>query len=207
MAKIILASGSAIRAQMLKDAGVVFDVIKTGVDEAAIKRQSVEEGETADLIALRLAVAKARAAPAPAEEAAGDDGLAGAYVIGCDQILEMDGEIYDKPQNLSEARSRLVAMQGRSHALVNGLAVIRDGEVVFTNSASAILTMRAFDEAAIEAYLSNAGEGILSSVGGYQVEKLGSRLFSHIDGDYFTVLGMALLPLLGFLRDEKAIAY
>ncbi|MEO1014558.1 MAG: Maf family protein [Pseudomonadota bacterium] len=195
---IILASGSAIRSQILTAAGVQFDVSRPDVDETGLIEAHLAAGwPVADLPA-RLALEKALSIPAADPEA---------WVIGSDQVLEFEGRIFEKPRDLGEARARLVDMHGATHHLRNAVCVVRGGQVAFQETGLVALKMRAMSETEIDAYLQAAGSDILSSVGAYQVEKLGSRLFERIDGDYFTVLGLNLLPLLGFLKRQGALAF
>ncbi len=195
--KITLASGSAIRASMLRDAGVDFDIVKPGVDENIIKEEARAQGAGLEKIATKLATAKCLAV---AERTPG-------IVIGSDQILEFQGRAFDKPTSMADARARLMAMQGAPHTLINAVVVALDGQVIWHHLDRPKLTMRALSQIEIDAYLDAAGPDILSSVGAYQVEKLGARLFDDIKGNYFAVLGMSLLPLLDVLRREKAIAF
>lgn len=195
--KITLASGSAIRASMLRDAGVDFAVVKPGVDESIIKEDAIAQGDGLEQLATKLATAKCLAV---AEKTAG-------IVIGSDQILEFEDRAFDKPANMDDARARLLEMQGAPHTLINAVVVALDGQVIWRHLDRPKLVMRAMTEAEIDAYLAAAGSDILSSVGAYQVEKLGARLFDDIKGNYFAVLGMSLLPLLGVLRREGAIGF
>ncbi|MBB5517652.1 Maf family protein [Amphiplicatus metriothermophilus] len=194
---IVLASGSAIRARILKDAGLAFEIVRPETDEAAIKRAGIAEGLDIETLAMRLAEAKARAVRAPAR----------ALVVGADQILEFEGRPYDKPASLAEARARLKEWRGRTHTLINAVAVAEDGAIVFRHLDRPRLSMRALTDGEIDRYLEAAGPGILASVGAYQVESLGARLFDRIEGDYFAVLGLSLLPLLGFLRRAGALDF
>ncbi len=195
-ARIILASTSAIRRKILAASGVPFAVIRPPTDEEALKRALESEGLAPAGLAAALARAKAQSVAAP-----------GAYVIGADQIMEMDGEIFDKPTSMTAAADRLARCAGREHRLINAVAVARDGAVVFENTDVVTLEMRAMTRADVNAYLEMAGEDVLASVGAYQVEALGSRLFERIEGDYFAVLGLSLFPLLRFLRTEGALPW
>lgn len=188
-AQLILASGSAIRARILRDAGVSFEVRKPDVDERAVKKRM--EGEPLEEVAQALADAKALAVTAP-----------GVFVLGSDQILEHRGRPYDKPRSREEAAMRLVALQGEAHTLINAVAIARDGAVLFRCLQRPTLHMRAMSRAEIDRYLERAGDEVLTSVGAYQVEALGAHLFKRIEGDYFSVLGLSLFPVLGFLRAQ-----
>jgi len=196
---IVLASGSAIRAQILRGAGVPFTVVRPQVDESAIKRACLAQGLDAGEIALRLAAAKAEAGEALAPK--------DALVIGADQILECDGALYDKPASMAEARERLAVLSGRSHSLINAVVLRGGGGERFRHLERPRLFMRALAASEIEAYLAAAGPDILSSVGAYQVEGLGARLFERIEGDYFAVLGLSLFALLAHLRREEALDF
>lgn len=198
MAKqIILASGSEIRADILRSAGIAFDVVRPDVDEDAIKRDCSRRGMNVRETAQRLADEKCLAAAQRTE----------AVVIGSDQILAFEGKSFDKPKTMSEARARLLSMRGKAHSLINAVSVAERGEVVWRHISEPKLTLRNFGEAQLDVYLSEAGPEILKSVGAYQVENLGARLFDHIDGDHYAVLGLALYPLLGALRNLGAIEY
>ena len=194
---IVLASGSAIRASILRDAGVDFQIMRPEVDEDAVKEEGRRRGTPLDEVAMALAVQKAKAVAAPKN----------ALVVGADQIMAFKGAGFDKPRDLEEARARLLSLAGHSHELINATAVVVDGDVAFTHLERPRLFMRAFSPAALDAYLDEAGPQILTSVGAYQVEKLGARLFEKIEGDYFAVLGLALFPLLEFLRARQALAF
>lgn len=195
--KIILASGSAIRADILNGAGVAFHVMKPDVDEDVIKRRCYADGLDLEATAMALAEAKCLAV------APGADDL----VIGSDQILEFEGRPFDKPKSMDEARARLLEMAGKPHTLINAVAVARGGEVQWRGIDRPRLHMRDIAAAELNAYLEAAGPEILKSVGAYQVERLGARLFEKIEGDHYAVLGLSLYPLLKFLRREGAIAF
>jgi MAF protein len=193
--QIILASGSRIRAEILRSHNIKFEVVKPGVDESVIKTEGAKEGLSLEATAMRLAEAKCMAV------AKSHSGL----VIGSDQILEFEDRAFDKPADMAEAKARLSLMQGHAHSLINATAVARNGEIVWRNLACPRLTMRGMTGAQIDAYLENAGDEILSSVGAYQVETpLGEKLFERISGDRFAVMGLALYPVLDCLRRKGA---
>jgi septum formation protein len=179
---------------LLRAAGLVFDSVAPRVDETALKRAARGLGESAENAALRLARSKAEAVDRP--------GL----VIGCDQILVCDGVWFDKPGDLATARANLLALRGRAHRLATAVAVLRDGAELFRHVASPTLTMRDFSERFLSSYLAADGEHVLGCVGAYRVEGLGLHLFESIDGEHGAILGLPLLPLLGFLRGCGIIA-
>ncbi len=195
--RLILASGSEIRAHILRAAGIPFDIVRPDVDEAAIKAKAAAAGLSLDQIAQRLADEKSRSVSA-------EDG---ALVLGSDQILAFEGQGFDKPRTMNEAGERLKMLQGRAHTLINAVSIARNGEIVFRSLDQPTLHMRAMTDDEISAYLAEAGDDILSSVGAYQVEAIGIRLFDRIDGDYFAVLGLALAPALGYLRRAGMLAF
>lgn len=207
--RLILASGSTARRQMLSAAGVAFAVVPSQVDEAAIKSAilgdtRIDPGTPAQ-IARELAAAKAL-----------DVGRRqlDALVIGSDQVLSLERdvtigpgfELLDKPASRDEARTHLGKLRGRRHALISAVALVSGGKVVWEHCDTARMTMRDFTDAFRDEYLARAGDSVLGSVGCYRLEGLGIQLFDNIDGDYHTILGMPLLPLLSELRTRKAIA-
>lgn len=196
---LILASASAVRARLLSDAGIAFEAKDSRVDEDALKERFAGGNSDADTDALALELASAKAL---AVAAAND----GALVLGADQILSCAGKRYDKPKSMTEARDNLRAFRGRPHILHSGLALAAKGEVVWRHNSRATLTMRDFSDAFLDTYLAEAGERVLKSVGCYQLEGPGVQLFEKIEGDYFTILGLPLLPLLDELRRRKVVA-
>ena len=195
MNRIILASKSAARAQILASAGVAFDVAGSGVDEDAIKAKLLAEGATPRDIALTLARTKALAV------SAARPGL----VIGADQTLDLDGVLFDKAPDLRAARQRFEQLRGRRHQLHSAVAVAEGGAIRWSEVQSASLSMRDLSDAFLDDYLARNAEAALSSVGGYQLEGEGLQLFDQIDGDYFTILGLPVLGLLGVLREDGAV--
>ena len=197
MTAIILASGSKARASVLSGAGVTFETAIAGVDEAAVKTGLLAEGngprEVADALAELKAVRVSRKHP-------------GALVIGADQTLDLDGALFDKAESMAEARERLQLLRGKTHKLHSAVVVARDGAAIWREVPAAKLTMRPFTDAFLDAYLERATDSILGSVGCYRLEDDGVQLFSRIDGDYFTILGLPLMGLLDLLRRYGALA-
>ncbi len=188
---VVLASSSLTRAGILTAAGVAFRVRPPEIDEAALKRIWRARDVPVGAAATELASAKAMAV---------GRGERNALVLGADQILMFQGVWLDKPASRGEAKSQLLRLAGKTHELHTALAVVRNGTVIWRHAEVARLTMWAFDEAVVENYLTAAGPEILNSVGGYQLEGLGAQLFEAIEGEFFAILGLPLLPLLGFLR-------
>lgn len=193
---LVLASGSQVRKLLLRNAGLDFEVDPAGIDERAAEQPLLRSGAGPDDLALALAMAKAVAV----SQRRGSD-----LVIGADQVLDLDGERLTKPETMDAARRQLLRLSGRSHRLHSAVACARGGEVVWSHLDSPTLTVRALDPGVIGRYLAAAGDQVLSSVGAYQLEGLGIRLFESIDGDYFTILGLPLLPLLACLRSEGVL--
>jgi septum formation protein len=192
---LILASSSKIRARLLEAAGLAFIVEAPGLDESAM-RQAISGELDAEDVAEVLARAKAEAV---------SDVARGAFVIGADQVLVLDGEILAKPDSMAAARSQLLELSGKSHALHTAVALANGGETLWSHTDTSRLLMRELRPEFIGRYLAAAGEEVLSSVGAYQIEQIGIELFQSIEGDYFSVLGLPLLPLLDALRREGAI--
>jgi len=194
---VILASASTTRAALLRNAGIAFDSMPARVDETEVKEAMRADGAPAGDAAQALADLKAQRITAS---------VPGALVIGADQILECEGTWYDKPKDRDGARGQLLALAGRSHELWTAAAVAKDGAIIWRDLDHPRLTMRALDEAAVDRYLNEVGETVLQSVGGYQVEGPGVQLFSAIKGDFFAILGLPLLSLLSFLREQGAVS-
>jgi len=194
MPRLILASGSAVRARLLTNAGLAIEIVPSNVDEDDIKR--VNEGIAVEQLAMILARAKA------AEVAARNSD---ALIIGADQILDCDGARFDKPKDRVEAAEHLSAFRGRTHRLITACTVHRGLEEIWHYTAIPQLTMWDFDDAFVGDYLARAGDSVLTSVGAYLLEGLGSNLFEKIEGDYFSILGLPLLPLLAFLRTQGLV--
>lgn len=193
---LVLASASASRRRLLEAAGLAFEARPAGVDESEVKRALEAEG--AEPIQAAETLAELKAARVSAQRP-------GALVIGADQLLACEGRWYDKPADLEAAADQLLALAGRSHSLETAVCVVHDGTRLWHHNAVCRLTMRSFGRGFVERYLAAAGPAALDSVGGYQLEGLGVQLFSRIEGDFFEILGLPLLPLLGFLRDRGVV--
>lgn len=187
--RLILASKSAARRAMLTDAAVPFTVQVADVDEDAIKVRLVDH----DAAELAVELARAKALTVSRHDV-------DAWVLGADQTLAFDGGLVSKAKSLAAARERLSAMRGRPHQLHSGAALARNGQVVWSGVDTATLTMRDFSDAFLDAYLTTEGEGLLACVGSYRLEGMGAQLFDRVEGDYFTVLGLPLWPVLAELR-------
>jgi len=193
----ILASSSNVRARLLEAAGLAFSVQPPGLDEQ-IMRQAV--GGTGALSPQDVAEVLARAKAEAVSEL-----VPGAFVIGADQVLAFGGRILAKPESVEAARRELLDLSGKSHTLHSAVALATKGATVWAHSESSTLLMRELSPQFIGRYLAAAGREVLNSVGAYQLEGLGIQLFEKIDGDYFSILGLPLLPLLAALRREGAI--
>jgi septum formation protein len=195
--EIILASSSATRVALLRGAGVEFTARSPGVDERSVDAMLVARGMKPDAIAVALAEAKAIDVSLR---------VPSALVIGADQTLDFEGERWTKAGSHDEARQQLQRLSGRSHTLATAVAVAHAGTVHWGHVESPRLTMRALNDAEIDGYLSRVGKHALSSVGAYQIEGVGIQLFDKIEGDYFAILGLPLLPLLAYLRGKGALS-
>ena len=193
---LVLASGSATRRKLLAAAGLSFEVIPPAVDETEVKASLRAASATASQAAETLAELKAHAVSYRRPEA---------LVIGADQLLECDREWFDKPVDRADALAQLRRLSGQRHRLHTGVCLLRGSARLWHHNATVELTMRPLSEVFLQAYLDAAGDRVLSSVGGYQLEGLGAQLFHRIDGDFFCVLGLPLLPLLETLRAQGVL--
>jgi len=196
MIPIVLASTSVTRAAILTGAGIPFQAASPGIDEGAVKREMVAGGASPGEVASALADTKAIAV---------SRNVAG-LVIGADQTLDLDGALFDKADDLDEARDRLRLLRGRTHSLQTAVTVARDGESIWRRIEAPRLTMRSFSDDFLDSYLVRRGHSILSSVGCYQLEGEGAQLFAAVEGDYFAILGLPLWSLLETLRTHGALA-
>jgi septum formation protein len=195
--KVVLASTSEIRRRLLESAGINVRPVPSYVDESAIKR-SFGQISAADFPKLAGALAAAKAEAVSLRHPA-------ALVIGADQLLLLDDRQFDKPGDLKEAAMQLALLRGNTHQLITAVAVARGGAVVWTGCDVAKLTMRHFSDDFLTDYVVSMGEDALTSVGAYKIEGRGVQLFNRIEGDYFAILGLPLLPLLSFLRREGCL--
>ena len=186
---LVLASKSDIRGKILAAAGLRFGIRPAQIDERAVEAEAGPLDAMAAAAMLARAKADAVAATQPAH-----------LVLGADQTLALHAERFTKPANRDEAVKQLRALRGQTHSLHSALALVRDGKVLFELVDTARLTMRDFSDRFLEDYLDMAGDTALASVGGYQLEGIGIHLFERVEGDYFTILGLPLLPLLAYLR-------
>ncbi len=193
---LILASTSPIRLHLLQAAQVPVTAVAARIDEDTIRTTLQAEGANPRVIADHLAEMKARKI---------SDRFPDAYVLGCDQVLDFKGRLFSKPETQFEARDQLCALRGHNHKLLSAAVLYHQGAPIWRHIGEVRLTMRALSDAYLDAYLARNWTSIQQSVGGYKLEEEGSRLFSAIEGDYFTVLGLPLLPLLGYLGERGII--
>jgi septum formation protein len=194
--RIILATASAARRAVLAAAGIDFTAQAAAVDEAAIKESAQAEGLAPAEAAMLLAEAKAQRIARREPEA---------VVIGADQMLVCQDRWFDKPPDMAAARDHLLALRGKPHELVTAVVCWRHGERVWQHLARPRLTMRGFSDEFLDAYLAAEGEAVLGSVGAYRLEGLGVQLFSAVEGEHSAILGLPLVPLLGFLRGHGVL--
>lgn len=196
--RLILASGSRARKDMLSGAGLAFEVIPADINEDAIKSAMVSENarveaaDVAGVLAVEKALSVARANP-------------DALVIGSDQVLALGHRMFSKAASIAEAKVTLTALRGRTHELVSAVAIASSNAVLWQTVDAAQLTMRSFSDAFLDDYLRLNGTRVLSSVGCYEIEGAGIQLFERVDGDHFAIMGMPLLPLLSQLRDHEVM--
>jgi septum formation protein len=197
MTPVILASTSSARRALLAAAGLAHEALSPNVDESLAKVDLLARGADPAGVAVALAGMKALAVSRQRPDA---------LVIGADQTLDLEGQLFDKAESLEAARERLVLLRGRTHLLHSAVAVARDGVVVWSTAPSARLTMRDFSDRFLDDWLERQGSAVLGSVGCYRLEDEGVQLFSQIDGDYFTILGLPLVGLLAFFRQQGVLA-
>jgi septum formation protein len=193
--RLILASQSRARQILLSNAGIPFDAVPARIDERAVQEDSglSAPSEVAGLLACEKALFVSSRSPTR-------------HVVGADQTLAFGNRLFSKPGGRAQAVEQLRLLAGHTHELYSAVAVAHGGKIVFADVSIARMTMRRLGEGEIEAYLDQAGEAVTTSVGAYQLEGLGVHLFERIEGDYFTILGLPLLPLLAFLRGEGLLS-
>ncbi len=189
--RVVLASASAARMCLMERAGLRFAAQAAHIDEAGVKQSALGAGMSPPDAALLLAELKAKRIARRDPEA---------LVVGCDQLLVCDGRWFDKPATVAEAREHLVALRGRTHTLVTAVLCQRGEQRLWQHVAQPRLTMRTFSDAFLDAYLEAEGEAPTTTVGAYRLEGLGVHLFDKVEGEHAAVLGLPLLPLLGYLR-------
>ncbi len=194
--ELILASASASRQMLMRNAGLTFSSIPAQIDERAIDTKLEQEGAAPEVIALELAKAKAIAVSLLHPEA---------FVIGSDQTMSLGDRIYHKAKDMAQAHANVLSLSGKTHRLNCGVALAKNGAVIWDTVSIAKMTVRELSADYVSRYLERSGSQVLSSVGAYQLEGGGIQLFSSIEGDYFTILGLPLLPLLAQLRELRVI--
>ncbi len=191
---LILASASAGRASVLRRAGIPFEQRPANIDERAIEADSMREQPKSGPGELAMMLACAKAENISRNEPS-------ALVIGADQVMECGGRFYQKPSSIEAARDQLIHLRGRAHSLNSAVCVARNGKTVWRHLGLASLDMRTFTESFLDQYIETEGEALLQSVGAYRIEGRGVQLFSRVEGDIFTIIGLPLLPLLSYLRN------
>lgn len=194
--ELILASSSASRQMLMRNAGLTFSSIPAQIDERAIDTKLEQEGAAPEVIALDLAKAKAIAVSLLHPSA---------YVIGSDQTMSLGDRIYHKAKDMAQAHANVLSLSGKTHRLNCGVALAKNGAVIWDTVSIAKMTVRELSADYVSRYLERSGSQVLSSVGAYQLEGEGIQLFNSIEGDYFTILGLPLLPLLAQLRELRVI--
>jgi septum formation protein len=193
MSRFILASGSEIRQKLLARAGLSFAVEPARVDETALTAALLAEEATprdiADMLAEHKALKVSRKTPT-------------ALVIGCDQVLSLDGRLIHKPRDREDCRAQLQALRGKRHDLYSAAVICRDGQAIWRTVSQARMTVRAFSDPWLEGYIERNWPAIGESAGSYRLEEEGVRLFTRVEGDYFAILGLPLLELLAFLTER-----
>jgi septum formation protein len=193
---LVLASASPFRRMLLENAGIAFQAKAADIDERAIEGEVERQGSSPEEIALILAEAKAR----DVGQAFPDD-----IIIGSDQTMSLGTRVYHKPRDMNEARDHLLSLSGQVHQLNSGIVLTHGNDILWKHVSSARMSVRVLRPDFIDAHLERVGTKALSSVGAYQLEGEGIQLFDKIEGDYFTILGLPMLPLLAKLRDLRVI--
>jgi septum formation protein len=194
--EIVLASASRSRAALLANAGIDVLIEAAHIDESLVKDNALRTQSSVDTVAALLACKKAKKISKIHPDA---------LVIGADQMLDCDGKWLDKPDSLVSAGETLRLLRGREHKLITSVSVVHQGKEIWAFTDRADLLMRDFSDNFLNAYLSSVGNDVMLSVGAYQLEGIGAQLFERVDGDYFTILGLPIIPLLAFLREKNVI--
>lgn len=197
---VVLASGSAVRTRLLTAAGVPHDIVPADIDEAEVRDRLLAENASHASIAEVLAELKAQRVAMDIVRERPE-----AIVLGADQVLSCEGELYEKPVGVRGVREHLNRLMGKDHTLHAAVCAVRGEKVIWHHNSSARLRMRTLSAAFIDHYVETVGEAACRSVGAYEMEGMGPHLFSRIDGDFFDILGLPLLPVLEFLRKEKLV--
>jgi septum formation protein len=197
MSTLVLASASSSRARLLRHAGVPFEVHPAHVDEDSVKESMLADGADGRAIADALAELKARRV---------SNAQPSSLILGADQILVCDGELFSKAETMEAAAAQLRRLRGKSHQLVTAAVLAKEGAAVWRHADISTLWMRDFSDTFIETYLASEGDDLLGSVGCYRLEATGVLLFERIEGDYFSILGLPLVPLLAALRQHGVVA-
>jgi septum formation protein len=192
--RIILASASEARRRMLDSAGIAANAIPSGIDETVLKSRYLEAALAGEELAQRLAEAKALAVSAQHRDH---------LILGADQVLLLGRRLFDKPRSAADARTQLLELRGRTHVLVTAVAAAHGSAILWSHCEAAKLSMRDFTDAFLDEYIGALGDELLNTVGSYKIEGRGIQLFERIEGDYFTIIGLPLLPLLSYLRSRK----
>lgn len=189
---LVLASASQSRAKMFESIGLSLEIVPSHIDEQILKDGCSEQGKSAGDAAMALAIAKARHV---------SQQFPNAYIIGADSLIHCGDVWYDKAKSLSEAREQLKSLRGKTHTIETAVCVVKDGEVMWSHLSSPRLIMRSFSDEFLDGYINQLGDKLLHCVGCYQVEGPGIQLFETIEGDFFAIMGLPLLPLLSYLRE------
>ncbi|MDT8857608.1 Maf family protein [Paracoccaceae bacterium Fryx2] len=195
--RLILASASPTRLSLLRAAGLAVEALPARIDEETVRAALEAESATPAEISDTLAELKARKIA---------DRTPDSLVLGFDQVLDFAGRVWAKPDSPAAARTQLLALRGKTHRLLSAAVLFEDGRPVWRTTGEARLTMRPFSDAWLDGYLARNWDSLRHAVGGYKLEEEGVQLFSRVEGDYFTVLGLPLLPLLGYLGQRGFIA-
>ncbi len=190
---LVLASSSRFRGKMLQDAGLRFEAVPPRVDERAVEASPEGGGTSPEALALLLAEAKAGEVSAR---------LPGRLVLGCDQTLSLHDRLFHKPPTIDAARNHLLALSGQTHHLNSAAVLAKNGEILWRHVSVAQMEMRTLTAEEIDRYLARMGDAVMGSVGAYQIEGLGITLFTRVDGDFWTIVGLPLLPVLAALREQ-----